>query len=322
MSRSRIVIAGASGVVGRHLVTAARERFDVTVLTRQVTGPEPSGATPVAWRPDAARAGDEEALSRLTSTLEGAAAVVNLAGSSIADGRLGPAHRDRLLSSRVDSATTLVTALQRCRRPPEVLVQASVTGYYGQRGDEVLDEGAGPGEAFLLAPVAEASEAAAAPAAARVRLCVLRTGVVLAKDAPAWQRLLMPIKLGFGGRLGRGTQWLPWIDADDLARAYLFVIEQPSCEGVYNAVAPEAVRQRDLAREAARRLRRPFWFPAPAWVLRLVLGRLADGVLLQSARVVPARLDEQGFTFLWGTLEAALDKLLPSPARARGAAAR
>lgn len=319
MARPRIVIAGASGVVGHHLVAAARQRFDVTVLTRRVTGTEPNGASPASWQPDAARSGDEEALSRLTSTLEGAAALVNLAGSSLAAGRLGPAHLDRLLTSRVDSATTLVTALQRCRRPPEVMVQASATGYYGQRGDDVLDEEAGPDEDFVLAPVASATEAAAAPAAARSRLCVLRTGVVLAEDASAWQRLLMPIRLGFGGPLGPGTQWLSWIDADDLARVYLHAIEERSCDGTYNAVAPEPVRQRDLGRAAARRLHRPFWFPAPTWALRLALGRLADGALLQSARVVPSRLSAQGFTFRWGTLESALDKLLPSPERADGA---
>ncbi len=319
MPRPRIVIAGASGVVGRHLVAAARERFDVTVLTRQVSGSEPPGATPATWQPDAARRGHEEALSRLTSTLEGATALVNLAGSSLAAGRLGPAHMHRLLTSRVDSATTLVTALQRCRRPPEVMVQASATGYYGQRGDDELDEEAGPGEGFVLTPVASATEAAAAPAAARARLCVLRTGVVLARDAPAWQRLLLPIRLGFGGPLGSGAQWLPWIDADDLARAYLYVIDESSCDGAYNAVAPEAVRQRDLGRAAARRLRRPFWFPAPAWLLRLALGRLADGALLQSARVVPVRLSAQGFTYQWGTLERALDKLLSSREQARSA---
>ncbi len=315
MARPRIVIAGASGVVGRHLVAAALERFDVTVLTRRVDGTEPPGASPSVWRPDAARQGDEEALSRLTSTLEGATALVNLAGSSIAAGRLGPAHLHRLLTSHVDSATTLVTALQRCRRPPEVMVQASATGYYGQRGDDVLDEDAGPGEDFVLTPVATATEAAAAPAAARARLCVLRTGVVLATDAPAWQRLLLPIRLGFGGPLGPGTQWFPWIDADDLARAYLYAIEAPACDGTYNAVAPEPVRLRDLGRAAARRLRRPFWFPAPAWALRIVLGRLADGALLQSARVVPSRLLADGFAFRWGTLERALDKVLPSRAR-------
>ncbi|MEJ2291139.1 MAG: DUF1731 domain-containing protein, partial [Deinococcales bacterium] len=178
---------------------------------------------------------------------------------------------------------------------------------------------ADPDEAFVLGPVATASEAAAAPAAARVRLCVLRLGVVLADDAQAWQRLLMPIRLGVGGRLGSGEQWLPWIDADDLARAFLFVIEQGDCDGVFNAVAPEPVRQRDLGRSAARRLRRPFWFPAPAWLLRLVLGRLADGALLQSARVVPKRLTACGFEFEHGTVRAALDELLPK--RERGSRA-
>lgn len=316
MSRPRIVIAGASGVVGRHLVSAALDRYDVTVLTRQLVGPYRDGVTAAAWRPDAARNGDEESLSRLTSNLEGAAALVNLAGSSIADGRLGKAHLGRLLSSHVDSATTLVTALQRCRRPPGVMVQASATGYYGQRGDEVLDEQAGPGEPFVLTPVASASEAAAAPAAARVRLCTLRTGVVLATDAPAWRRLLTPIRLGLGGPLGPGSQWLPWIDADDLARAYLYVIDQPDCRGTFNAVAPEPVRQREFARAVAKRLKRPFGMPVPAWLLRLALGRLADGALLQSARAVPRRLLEHGFAFEHGNLAAVLAKLLP-PKRAR-----
>ncbi len=315
MPRPRIVIAGASGVVGRHLIAAAADRYDITVLTRSVEGPYPAGVTPVTWRPDAARSGDEEALSRLTSALEDASALVNLAGASIADGRLGPSHVDRLLSSRVDSATTLVTALQRCRVPPEVMVQASATGYYGQRGDDTLDETEGPDDTFVLSPVAAAAEAAAAPAAARVRLGVLRLGVVLANDAEAWQRLLTPIRLGLGGPLGSGDQWMAWVDADDLARIILFVIEQGDCDGVFNAVAPEPVRQRDLGRAVARRLRRPFWFPAPAWLLRLVLGRLADGALLQSARVLPSRLAACGFEFDQASVSAALDKLLPTAER-------
>jgi uncharacterized protein len=315
MAAPAIVIAGASGVIGRHLSAAFRDDYRVTVLTRRVEGVHPDWVTPLAWRPDAARAGDEEALSRLTSALEGAAALVNLAGTSIDDGRLGPAHVDRLLESRVDSTTTLVTAMQRCRVAPGVVIQASGTGYYGQRGDEPLTEDAGPGSGFVLTPVLQAWEAAAAPAAARSRLCVLRIGVVLARDAPAWQKLLMPTRLGLGGRLGRGTQWYAWIHAHDLSRAIRFLVENDDCHGTFNAVAPEAVQQARLGRAAARRLRRPFWFPVPAWALRLLLGRLADGALLQSARVEPAHLLQCGFRFERGSLEDALDELLP-PRRA------
>lgn len=313
MPRPRIVIAGASGVIGRHLAAAASERYDVVALTRRVTGPYPSWLTPVTWRPDAARAGDEEMLSRLTSALESAVALVNLAGAPIADGRLGRAHLGRVLESRVDATTTLVTATQRCRLPPAVMVQGSAVGIYGQRGDTVLEEDAEAGEGFVLAPVVEAWEAAAVPVTARVRLCVLRTGVVLAEDAPAWQQLLLPLRLGVGGRLGSGKQWLAWIDADDLAAAILYLIEHEECQGTFNGVAPEPARQRDLGRAAARRLRRPFWLPAPAWALRLGLGRLADVAVLQSARAVPSRLLACGFEFRRGTLDAALEFLLPPP---------
>lgn len=317
MAERSIVIAGASGVVGRHLVAALGQGDasqggpSVTVLTRRLEGGHADWVTPVLWRPDAARAGDEEALSRLTSALEGAAALVNLAGSPLDEGRLGPAHVDRMVESRVDSTTTLVTALQRCRQAPAVLIQASSSGYYGQRGEEALDEDAGAGRGFVLAPVAEAWEAAAAPAAARTRLCVMRMGVVLARDAPAWRKLLLPIRLGAGGRFGSGRQWFPWIHVDDLVGAVRFLIEHDGCDGTFNAVAPEAVRQAELGRAAARRLRRPFWLPAPAWALRLALGRLADGALLQSARMRPTHLQACGFTFRRGTLQAALDELLP-----------
>lgn len=324
MAERNIVIAGASGVVGRHLVAAfagdaasgrdaaSGEGWTVTVLTRRVEGSHSASVTPLAWRPGAARAGEEEALSRLTSALEGAAALVNLAGSSLDDGRLGPAHVDRMLESHVDSTATLVTAMQRCRVPPAVVVQASSSGYYGQRGEEKLEEDAEPDRSFVLAPVAAAWEAAAAPAAARSRLCVVRLGVVLARDAPAWQKLLLPIRLGVGGRFGSGRQWFPWVHVDDVVRAVRYLIEHEDCEGTFNLVAPEAVRQADLGRAAAARLRRPFWFPAPAWALRLALGRLADGALLQSARMLPARLQDCGFEFERGTLEGALDELLPA----------
>lgn len=315
MANGNIVIAGASGVIGRHLAAGLGEDSDVTVLTRRVEGAYPSWATPLAWRPNAARTGDEAALSRLTSALEGADALINLAGSPLDDGRLGQAHVDRMLETRVDSTTTLVTAMQRCRVPPAVVIQPSPTGYYGQRGDEVLNEDAGPDPGFVLAPVAQAWEAAARPAAARSRLCVVRMGVVLARDAPAWRKLMLPVRLGFGGRFGSGRQWFAWVHIDDLVRAVRFVIEHDECEGAFNVVAPEAVRQADFARAAARRLRRPFWLPAPAWALRLVLGRLADATLLQSARVAPARLQACGFTFERGTLRAALDELLPSTNR-------
>lgn len=297
MDRPHLVLAGGSGLVGHHLIAAVRDHYDVTILTRHPDGRDAAGVHTLGWRPDAARAGDEGQLSKLTSALEGAAAVVNLAGTSIRAGRLGPRHLGRVLSSRVDSTTTLVTALGRCRRPPGALIQASAVGIYGQRGDALLPDDAPPGERFVLAGVGEAWEAAVTPATARTRVCIARFGVVFGPDALAWRLLVLPVRLGLGGPLGSGRQWFSWIDADDLARALRFLIEDREAEGTFNLVAPDPVRQRDLTRMIGRRLRRPTFLRVPAFALRLALGRLADAALLQSARAVPRRLLERGFAF-------------------------
>ncbi len=312
MARPRIVIAGGSGLIGRHLIAAARDAYDVAVLTRRPTEAAPDGADTLSWRPDAARAGDEGQLSKLTSALEGAAAVVNLAGASIGGGRLGRRHLGRVLVSRVDSTTTLVTALRRCRRAPGVLLQGSAVGIYGQRNDDVLHDDAGPGGGFALAGVGEAWEAAAAPAGGRTRVVVARTGVVFSEDATAWHRLVMPVRLGLGGPLGHGRQWMAWIDADDLARAILFLVEDEAAQGIFNVVAPEPIRQHQLARAIAARVRRPAFVRVPAPALRLILGRLADATLLQSARVVPTRLLERGFRFEVPDVPTGLARWLPA----------
>jgi uncharacterized protein len=162
----------------------------------------------------------------------------------------------------------------------------------------------------VMSLVGCAWEASAEPARGFARVLIGRMGVVLAPEAPAWRRLLLPIRLFVGGPLGSGRQWFPWIEAGDLARAIIFLIESPEAEGVHNLVA-EPVRQVELARAAARRLRRPALVPVPAFVLRIVVGRLADTLLLSSKRVVPRRLRGAGFTFEAGTLEEALPTLLP-----------
>lgn len=314
MAHPRMVIAGASGVVGRHLVAAARRRYEVTVLTRQVDGSEPRGARAVSWSPRAARENNHSALDALAATLEGVDALVNLAGSSIANGRMGAAHRRRLLESRLDATTTLLQAQQRTHTPPAAWFQGSAIHFYGDRGEELLTERSEGGRDHPLAEVSAAWERAAAPAGERSRLLLGRLGLVLATDAEAWQQLLRPVKLFVGGALGSGRQWYPWIDADDLARAVLFLLERTSADGVFNLTAPEPVRQLDLARAAAARLGRPALLPAPAPLLRLAVGGLADALLLPSTRAVPERLLELGFDFDRPDIESALDKLLPAAA--------
>lgn len=311
-----LVVAGASGPVGRRLVAAARDDWRITILTREVDGSEPPGATPLAWTPTAARDGDVAHVEGLARVLSGADALVNLAGASIASGRFGPEHRRRVLDSRIDATTTLVQAALRADRAPRTWLQGSAVGLYGDRGEEGLDDASEPDRSFFLGQVGVAWEEAAAPVADVSRLVVGRIGVVLAPDAEAWRKLLLPIRLFVGGPLGSGRQWWPWIHGDDLTEAMLFLLRTPAAherplDGVFVLVAPEPARQIEITRAAAERLRRPSFVPVPAFALRIALGGLADMLLLPSMKVRPRRLQEAGFAFRWSTIGAAAKDLLP-----------
>ena len=295
--------------MGRHLVAAAKERYAITVLTRSVDGDGPAGTTAVAWNPKAARENDKAALDKLTKVLDGAHAIVNLAGASIDDGRMNEEHKRLVLESRVDSTNTLVAAFERASDPPPAWFNASAVGYYGSRGDEVLTEDAAPQDSFFLSKVSQAWEDAARQVEDKTRLIIGRFGLVLANDAPAWKQFRLPIELFVGGPLGDGKQWYAWIDADDLARGVLFLLESDTAQGVYNFTAPEPVRQLTLTRKAAAKMGRPAVVPAPAFALQVVLGGLADALLLPSARALPTRLEEAGFTFDNPTIDAEMDKL-------------
>jgi len=252
MEKRKLIIAGAGGVVGRHLVTVAQESYDITVLTRKIDGDEPVGTTPVAWNPRAAKEKADNALSELAEVLSGAFAVINLAGASIDDGRMDDEHKNRVLESRVDSTDTLVEAFKRADAPPPAWFNASAVGYYGDRGDEVLLETSSAQDTFFLSKVSQAWEDAARQIEGETRLIIGRLGLVLAKDAPAWEKFIMPIKLFVGGPLGDGKQWYAWIDADDLARGVLYLLEHPEAQGVYNFTAPNPVRQLTLTKKRLR----------------------------------------------------------------------
>lgn len=311
-----LVIAGSSGVIGNHLINTALSRYDIRVLTRSVDPSRRGDVQQVSWNPKAAKENNEQALQSTGNALSGAHAIINLSGSSVADGRLDKKHQQEVLESRVDSANTLLEAFKRSHNPPAIWFQASAVGYYGDRKEEVLDEGSPPQTGYFLSDISVAWENAAKPFEEFVfdkeaRLVTGRIGVVLAKDAPAWQKMLQPIKAWVGGPLGSGRQWYPWIDADDLARAILFLVENSSCQGAYNLTAPEAARQLELFRKAAKKLNRPGFTPAPAFALRLLLGKnAADALLLNSANVKPKRLLEAGFKFTYPTIDKALEKLL------------
>lgn len=291
----RVLVGGASGLVGRMLVPfLTTQGHEVVRLVRR----PPAGPDEVFWDPalgviDLAAAGPVDA-------------VVNLGGSSIAAGRWTASRRHEILASRVDSTRTLVQALVRLRRPPEVLVSASAVGFYGDRGDERLDETVPPGRGFL-AEVCQAWEAELAPAhAAGLRTVALRTGAVLTPAGGALARLRPLFLAGLGGCLGSGRQWMAWIAPDDLAGLIHAVLRDPRWTGAVNAAAPEPVTNAQFAAVLARVLRRPASLPAPAWALRAALGGMADEMLLASTRAEPARARSLGYAFRYPTLELAL----------------
>jgi len=298
---SLALMAGASGLLGETLAAALNaEGITVRRLVRRAsTGPQE-----IPWDP-ARGVLDPRAL-------DGVDAVINLAGRRIAPGRWTARARQEIIESRIQSTRLLVETMIGARRRPPVFISASAVGFYGDRGDEVLTEDSGPGRGFM-AEVATAWEREARRAPDGVRVVCARFGLVLARGgflAP----LVAVFRFGLGGPLGDGRQWWSWVHIEDVAAAVLFALRTPSLSGPVNVVGPHPVPNREFARVLARVLRRPALLPAPAFALRLALGRqMADELLLSSQRVLPARLQAHGFRFRWAELEPALRDVVGRP---------
>jgi uncharacterized protein len=295
----RIVIAGASGFIGRPLVAALRaDGHEVRRLVRHGERAEDG----IPWNP-ATRTLD-------AATLSGAAAIINLAGENIGAGRWTAVRRERILRSRRDATQTLVRAIGEMKRRPAVLLNASAIGYYGNCGDAVCDETSALGSGFLPA-VCEAWETdARAAETLGVRTVLLRFGVILAADGGALGKMLPMFRLGFGGRLGTGRQWMSWIARDDALGAVAHVLTDNRAAGAVNVTAPAPVRNAEFTATLARTLHRPAMIPAPAWALRAAFGAMADEALLGSTRAVPAKLEELGYAFRHPRLDEALRAIL------------
>ena len=235
-------------------------------------------------------------------------AIIHLAGENIAVGRWTEEKKRRIRESRVEATRKLVGFILMNVPTLKVFVGASAIGFYGSRGEEVLTERSRRGEGFL-ADVCEDWEAAAEPlAVAGVRVVHLRFGMILSRDGGALAKMLPVFRLGLGGRVGSGGQWVSWVSIEDVVRMIEFAVTEETTAGAYNAVAPEPVRNRDFTAALARELRRPAILPVPAAVVRLVFGEMGEALLLSSARVVPKRLEEAGFQFRYGHLREALKK--------------
>jgi hypothetical protein len=286
----KVVIGGGSGFVGRALVGSLLEDgHEVVVLSRRPS--QATGPGRIAGWETAAR------------ELDGADAVLNLAGVSIGGPRWTRGRKAVIMASRVDTTRSLARAIGAAKEPPGVFVTASGIDYYGDSGDEIVDEGTPAGDSFL-ARVCVDWEAAAATA---VRHVAVRTSLVIGPGAPAIRLMALPFRLFAGGPAGSGRQWFPWIHVDDVVRVYRWAIEDGSLQGPVNAVAPEQLRQRDAARDFGSVLHRPSILPAPAFALRALLGDEAD-LVLHGQRAVSRKLGE--LEFRYRGLRAALEDAL------------
>jgi uncharacterized protein (TIGR01777 family) len=295
----KVAITGASGLVGRRLVPLLTTGGQQVV--RLVRRPA-RGAGEARWDPASGRVDG--------AALEGADAVVHMAGENIAEGRWTAARKAVLRDSRIGPTRRLAEALAVLPRPPRVLVSSSATGYYGDRGDAWLDETSPAADDFLGRLAREWEEATAPAAQAGIRVVRLRTGIVLAPEGGALGKMLLPFKAGLGGVLGSGRQYMSWIAIDDLLEVIRFALAAAALAGPVNAVAPAPVTNREFTKTLGRVLGRPTIAPAPAFALRLAFGEMADAALLGSARVRPARLLDAGYRFRFEALEPALRHLL------------
>jgi hypothetical protein len=296
----RVVVTGATGLIGRHLVAALGERGDeVVALSRSATND--LGVATVVWDPAVGPAPPE--------ALAGAGAVVNLAGEPVAQ-RWNDAVKDRIRQSRVAGTERLVEGLLAADPRPPVLVSASAAGYYGDRGSEELVESATPGSDFL-ASVCVGWEAAAMRAADEAtRVALVRTGVVLASGGGALPAMLPPFKAGVGGPIAGGRQYMPWIALRDIVGIYLAAVDGGAdWSGPLNASAPTAATNAEFSKALGRALHRPAVMPVPGFALRLRYGEMAS-MITGSARLVPARPLELGYRFEFGDLDAALQDAL------------
>lgn len=301
-----VLVTGAHGLIGTALIP--RLRADGHRVVRLVRG-EPEGADDVRWDP---AAGTVDAAG-----LEGVDAVVHLAGAGIGDKKWTPARKQLVLDSRTQGTNLLATTLAGLTRPPQVLLSGSAVGYYGDRGAEELTEASSPGDDFP-ARVCVAWEAATAPAeAAGIRVVHLRTGIVLAAHGGALQRMLLPFRLGLGGRIGSGEQYLSWISLDDHVAAIGHLLTDTSVQGPANLTAPNPATNSEFTKALGAALHRPTVLPTPLLPLKVVYGgELVDSLLVHGQRAFPRVLEQSGHEFMHPHLDGALRAVLAAPAAA------
>ena len=300
----RIVITGATGLIGRALGRELAGGHDVVALTR-----DSDKASAVLGESIEVVRWDGKGLGDWKDSLEGADAIVHLAGASVAGGRWTERRKGVIVESRVDSAKVLLEVLGTMEVRPRVVVLASAIGFYGSRGDEELDEDSSAGSGFLAGLCEEIESCQGAFESLGIRCVVIRTGIVLDPGGGALPKMMGPFKFYFGGVLGSGRQWMAWISLADEVGGIRFLIENDDLRGVFNLTSPEPLQNRDFMRVLGEVLRSPCWLRVPGWVLKVMLGEMAGEVLLGSQRVYPRKLIASGFEFAGDDLGGALAKM-------------
>jgi uncharacterized protein len=297
---ARILISGASGLVGSALAPTLRIAGAQMVRLARPGGASRAGEQSVAWDPAQPISPD---------VVSGFDTVIHLAGESIV-GRWTAAKKARIRDSRIPATTHLAQALAQAKQKPGVFLCASAIGYYGNRGDEVLSEGSTFGSGFTSDLAHEWELATTATVQAGIRTVNLRIGIVLAANGGALKSMLMPFKMGVGGKIGNGRQWMSWIDLQDVVGAIHHLLKTESLNGPVNVVAPQPVTNAEFTKILASVLSRPAIFPMPAFAARLAFGQMADELLLASQRVEPSKLIASGYGFRFGDLRASLKTIL------------
>lgn len=300
----RVIITGGTGLIGRALTSSlAADDHEVYVLSRDPSRHVdlPATAKLVQW--------DGLSPAGWQSIVDGADAVVNLAGEGIADARWTDERKKRIYAGRINAGKAVIDALAAASVKPRVLVQASAVGYYGPHGDEVLTEASAPGKDFLAQVCFDWEASTAAAPRIGIRRPVIRTGIVLSNQGGAWPKIVLPFKLFAGGPMGDGRQYWPWIHMDDQIRAIRFVMQHADADGPFNLTAPEPLTNKDFAKTLGKVMRRPAFIPAPGVAIRIAFGEMAT-MLLDGQRALPRHLEMLGFQFTHPTAETAFRALL------------
>jgi len=301
----RIVIAGATGFIGRALCRELCDTYEIVALSRDAKrAADLVGvrARVLEW--------DARTASLWAGEVDGAHAIINLAGESVADGRWTPVKMDSIMQSRTSSVGAIVDAVAGVKSKPAVFIQGAAVGYYGSRDDEVLAEDSPPGVTFLADVCRRAESIASRVERQGVRSIAIRTGIVLGLHGGALPRMMAPFRFFLGGWIGSGRQWFPWIALDDEVRAIRFLLETPNLRGPFNLTSPNPATLKQVTGALGRVLQRPAWVRIPGFAARLAMGRMVDEALLAGQRAIPRRLADAGFVFKQSQLEAALSAII------------